>query len=145
MKAIYPTNRFLILLFFTFPAVLFSQSIQTDTFIRLGAEDFIIQMKLSQNEVLIDVRTKKEFKQERIPNALSASSSEILYSMTDTLDLEQPIFIYCEEESRSLTACSLLMERGFKHVYMLNDGILGWKKKKLNIDDSRIKHKRSSY
>ena len=125
--------------FLLLPYIVSSQPEQLQSFIGLDVEEFIIQMNLSENKVLIDVRTIEEFKKERIPDAISASNSEKLFSITDTLDLEQPLFVYCEEESRSISACTLLNFRGFKVVYFLKEGIVGWKLKHLNIDSTRIK------
>jgi len=98
-------------------------------------------MKLKENEVLIDVRTVREFQKERIPNALLANNSKILFSITDTLDLEQPLFIYCDDESRSSTACTFMIERGFRNVNLLKEGMIGWKNRNLEIDDSRIRRR----
>lgn len=119
-----------------------SQTTQKQSFNELDPPEFYIQMNLKENEVLIDVRTAREFQKERIPNAILASHSTALFSVTDTLDLEQPLFIYCEDEARSITACNLLADRGFKNVYMLKEGIIGWKKRDLEIDQTRIKRKK---
>ena len=133
-----------LLVFFLLPCLASSQSEQIHSFVSLEAEEFIIRMNLSENEVLIDVRTVEEFKKERIPNAIPANNSKKLFSITDTLDLEQPLFIYCDEESRSITACKYLQTRGFKYVYFLKDGIVGWKRKNLNVDKTRIKRKKTN-
>ena len=124
--------------FFLFSHALFSQSDQNRSVIVLDPHQFQIQMNLFENEVLIDVRTYEEFQKERLHKAILASNSKELFSITDTLDLEQPLFIYCDEESRSITACKFLIERGFIHVYFLKDGISGWKKRDLEVDDSRL-------
>ena len=99
-------------------------------------------MNLKENMVLIDVRTVREFQKERIPNALLADNSKVLSNITDTLDLEQPLFIYCDDEARSSTACNLLIEKGFKNVYLLKEGLIGWKIHNLEIDDSRIRRRK---
>jgi len=96
-------------------------------------------MNLFENEVLIDVRSYKEFRVERINNAILAGNSEELLAITDTLDFEQPLFIYCEEESRSITACSILIGRGFKQIHILKEGIFGWKQQGLAVDNSKIR------
>ena len=145
-KAISPKNMHFVFLFSICASLAGSQFQQTDSTVDLSAENFVLHMNLYQNEVLIDVRTQKEYNRERIPNALSASNRKILLALTDTLDLEQPLFIYCEEESRSITACSFLQERGFKYVYMLKDGIIGWKERDFTIDKKKItRRKRNKY
>jgi rhodanese-related sulfurtransferase len=142
---LFSSNNFYIRLIATivsllFTSVVFSQSDQA--YIALDAMDFFVQMNLSENEVLIDVRSLKEFKKERIPNAILANNSDKLFSITDTLDIEQPLFIYCEEETRSIAACKYLKSRGFNYVYFLHGGITNWKRKNLEVDNSRIRTKR---
>ena len=64
-----------------------------------------------------------------------------LFSLTDTLDREQSIFIYCVHTSRSITVCELLKKRGFINVFLLVDGITGWKIQELETDKKRIRKK----
>lgn len=133
---------FSLLIVIPFPRPAVSQTAQQRSFTKLDPNEFYIQMKLMENDLLIDVRTVREFQKERIPHAILASKSTVLFSIADTLDLEQPIFVYCEDEARSITACNLLIERGFRNVYMLKEGIIGWKIRNLEIDNSRIKRSR---
>ncbi len=128
--------------FLLFSQSTFSQTDQNGSFIKLDPNEFYIQMNLKENKVLFDVRTVREFKKERIPDALLAENSKALFSITDTLDLEQPLFIYCDDEARSSTACTFLIERGFKNVYLLKEGLIGWKMYDLQIDNSRIRWKK---
>ncbi len=132
---------FSFMLFFLFSQFTFLQTDQKRSFVELDPHEFYIQMNLTEDEVLIDVRTVKEFQKERLHHAILASNSNVLFSIADTLDLEQPIFIYCEDEARSITACTFLIERGFRNVYMLKEGINGWKRRNLEIDDSRIRRR----
>ena len=104
----------------------------------LDPHEFYIQMHRFSNHVLIDVRTYGEFRKERITNAILARNSEELFRVSDTLDLEQPLFIYCDVESRSITACELLHDKGFKYLYILEEGIIGWKDRDLEMDESRL-------
>ncbi len=117
----------------------FSQTVQKQSYIKLDPNEFYIQMKLKENPILIDVRTVREFQKERIPDALLANNSDVLFSITDTLDLEQPLFIYCDDEGRSSTACTFLIEKGFINVYLLKEGLIGWKVRNLEMDNSRIR------
>lgn len=77
--------------------------------------------------VIIDVRTKKEFKKGHLRNAVNAKDSKVLNQITDSLDLDQPLLVYCDEGTRSFTACIILVEKGFINVYNLETGLIGWK------------------
>ncbi|UCG27900.1 MAG: rhodanese-like domain-containing protein [Bacteroidales bacterium] len=107
--------------------------------LKLDPHEFYIQMKLSPNHVLIDVRTFYEFRRERIPDAILARNSEELFRIADTLDLEQHLFFYCKEDFRSSKACDLLHDKGFVYVYILKEGITGWKKMNLETDKTKLK------
>ena len=124
--------------FFCFWLTLYSQQDQNLSFVFLDPLEFSIQLKFFENEVLIDVRTYEEFRVERIKNAILARDREELSNITDTLDLEQPLFVYCEEESRSTTVGSILFEQGFKQVVLLKGGVSGWRHEGFAVDTSRI-------
>lgn len=93
----------------------------------VDAVEFFIKMQQHDNSVLIDVRTKREYKKERIDNSILAKKKKILLSIADTLDHEQPVFVYCDVGTRSFTACIILTDMGFKNVYNLERGLIEWK------------------
>ena len=132
----------LILIVLFIPAQLNSQITEQSDYTLLNPQEFMIQLNLEQNEVLLDVRSFDEFKKERLPNSLLASNSGQLFSILDTLDIEQPVFIYCEEENRSAVACNYAHKMGFEQIYMLEGGIVNWKKHNLKVDRTKIRRKK---
>ncbi len=102
-------------------------------------EKFIIQMKMHENHTLFDVRTWMEFKKGRIPHAINAENHNILFAYTDTMDLEQSLFLYCATNFRSKSAGRSLAEKGFKNIYILEVGFNGWKAAGNEIDRGRPK------
>ncbi len=115
------------------------QQEQSDTIIMLESNEFYIKLYQSSNPLLLDVDEYKNYMKERIPGAVSAATDDELFSLTDTLDREQLIFIYCVHTSRSITVCKLLKNRGFSNLFLLVDGITGWKKQELETDKNRIR------
>jgi len=105
-------------------------------------EEFSIQMNLHDHYILIDVRTRLEYRISRIPGAILAGTDAILYSLTDTLDRETPLLLYCTTHTRSLSAAKVLAEKGFKNIFVLDPGILGWKSAGKELDRQRIKRKK---
>ena len=94
----------------------------------VSAKIFRIKIYEFNNEIIIDVRTKKEFEESKISEAILAENSKILNQISDTLDFDTPILIYCEYGDRSITACELLSRKGFKHLYNLKNGLIDWRK-----------------
>ena len=84
---------------------------------------------LEPNEVLLDVRSKKEVKEGYIEGMThldfhSASFEEVIQK----LDKSKTYFVYCAAGGRSFKAAKLLEENGIKSVYNLNGGIIAWNK-----------------
>lgn len=90
-----------------------------------------LKQKLSRNEelVILDVRNEYE-------HQISNISDNILIPLGDLEqrleELEQyknsEIVVYCKSGFRSYVACNILESNGFKNVYNLSDGIIGWLK-----------------
>jgi thioredoxin 1 len=115
---------------------------ESDTVMKiLDIEAFIFQMKLDENHTLIDVRTRMEYKKGRIPGAILAETKDILFSITDTMDFDQSLFLYCATNFRSKSSGKLLAEKGFKNIYILEVGFNGWKGAGKEIDKSNPKRK----
>jgi len=118
------------------------QQEQPDTINMLDPNEFYIKLYQSSNPLLLDVGEYKDYRKERIPGAVSAATHDELVSLTDTLDLERPVFIYCVYISRSITASSLINNLGFSNVYVLINGIAGWKDLGLETDKKRIRKRK---
>ncbi len=114
-----------------------AQEQSTDTIHYVPPAIFQDLMYQHPGSVLIDVRIWNKYKKKRIPGALSAINPDSLSAITDTLDTEQYILIYCGYSDRSSTASELLKEKGFKNIYILKGGLNSWKKAGNPIDKSR--------
>ena len=78
--------------------------------------------------VIIDVRKPEEFADGHIANAVNID----FYSATfrngiDRLDKSQTYLVYCRSGARSLSSAKIMEELGFKEVYNMSGGIIGWK------------------
>ncbi len=112
-----------------------AQPKEMQSFSNIDAVEFHMGLQKYGNAVLIDVRTKREHKTERIPNSVLADKKKVLMSMMDTLDREQPLYVYCDEGSRSFTACIILADNGFTHIYNLEKGLIEWKKQGFVLEE----------
>ena len=94
----------------------------------LDAETFREMLTKDTDAVLIDVRTLWENNQSRIPNSLLIDiNNPVFAEEIDKLDKNKNYFLYCRSGSRSYYACAYMMKIGFKNVYNLKPGIIGWK------------------
>ena len=132
------TKKLYWILFLIIPFINLNAQMKSEKVYMLNADEFYIKLNSTPDKLILDVRELKDFKKERIQNAVSASSQQILLTITDTLDHEIPLFIYCDVITRSIEASELLKKKEFVRMYILEEGIIGWKKKKLPVDKKRI-------
>jgi len=112
---------------------------------RLGPVNFYIKLHESVYPVLLDVRTWKEYRKSRIPGAHLAENKVALTSFTDTLDKYQPLFLYCESETRSDQVVAILEKEGFKRIFILKGGFSGWVRQGYETDNKRIKKSKRKF
>jgi len=78
--------------------------------------------------VLLDVRTPKEFNEERIAGAVMVDYlSPGFRDEMAKLDREKMYLVYCRTGNRTKGALNVMRELGFRNVMHLADGITKWK------------------
>lgn len=78
--------------------------------------------------VVIDVRTKEEYQNGIIENAMNLDVFEMdkFLSEINHLDKSKNYFVYCMAGGRSASACKVMMDAGFENVFNLLGGINAW-------------------
>lgn len=84
----------------------------------------IEMMNNDPNMLILDVRTKEEFKTGSIPKAINIPVGELALKLSTIKKYkDKPILVYCASGMRSKNALLLLEGNGFKDVYNLKNGI----------------------
>ncbi|MGO0987880.1 rhodanese-like domain-containing protein [Clostridioides difficile] len=84
-------------------------------------------VKNEKDILLLDVRTKDEFNESKIENAINISLQELINNIDDIYEYkDKKVIVYCRSGHRSVTACNLLAEEGFKDLYNLKSGIIDY-------------------
>lgn len=83
------------------------------------------KMLQDKGYTLVDVREPYEFNDCRIPGSISIPLANLQKEHV-RLDKDAKIIIYCRSGRRSLDACKLLEEIGFKNVVNMVGGIMAW-------------------
>ncbi len=92
----------------------------------VDSNKFETQMNESNSQI-VDVRTPEEFAEGHIGKAVNMNVNDNDFeSKIATLDKEKPVMVYCRSGGRSAKAAGILKEKGFKHVYDLDGGMIGW-------------------
>jgi len=77
---------------------------------------------------ILDVRTPEEFSKGHLQNAINYDwNSSEFQNQIAVLDKEKPVFVYCLSGGRSNSAAENMRTKGFKEVYELQGGLIGWR------------------
>ncbi|MFC1937911.1 rhodanese-like domain-containing protein [Chloroflexota bacterium] len=77
--------------------------------------------------VILDVRTPREFDQGHIGNAINIDFyCETFREELDRLDKNKAYLLHCRSGNRSAQALAIMKGLGFREVYHMSDGIIGW-------------------
>jgi len=82
-------------------------------------------LEKNKNVFLLDVRTPQENSQARLPGSVLIPISEFERRIKE-VPRNKPILVYCAVGSRSKPAAEFLSKNGYKDVYNMTDGIVGW-------------------
>ena len=74
---------------------------------------------------LLDVRTPQENSQARLPGTVLIPINEFEGRMKE-VPRNRTILVYCAVGSRSKPVAEYLSKNGYKDVYNMTDGIVGW-------------------
>ncbi|MCB9260880.1 MAG: rhodanese-like domain-containing protein [Flavobacteriales bacterium] len=89
--------------------------------------DSCIDFLKSTDCIIIDVRSKHEFSQFRLPNALHLDLMDSNWmEKINELDKSQLYLVYCTLGVRSKSAVKLMDQLGFSSIYHLIGGILNY-------------------
>ncbi len=91
----------------------------------LSPELFLVEIALTSDAVLFDVRTQEE--RRNTPGLDGALSLDILADQFEerlsNWDKHRPYFLYCDTGKRSRMACEIMVEQGFVHLSYLAGGL----------------------
>ncbi|GAB4338727.1 MAG: hypothetical protein Kow00117_20030 [Phototrophicales bacterium] len=79
----------------------------------------------NEPHVLIDVRTRQEFSQGHLPNAMNIPMDEVNTRM-DEIPNDITVILVCATGNRSGMVASALTKAGYTNVYNLEGGTMSW-------------------
>lgn len=92
----------------------------------LDSNTFLALLKDNDDAILLDVRTKKEFDAEHLPNAINMDFlGPNFWEAYEKLDPSKIYLVYCRSGRRSSRVCLWMKNSGFDKVYNLDKGIQG--------------------
>jgi rhodanese-related sulfurtransferase len=88
-----------------------------------------LKQKVDKGETinLVDVREPNEFEEVNIGGRLVPLGKVQTMQVEELEDLkDKEVIVYCRSGRRSMLACQILDQMGFKDTYNLDGGILAW-------------------
>lgn len=101
-------------------------SVQEIKMKRVGVEEFA-KLRADKNNIVLDVRTEKEFKAGHIPGAVNIDvNAPDFEQQVAKLGTNKTFLVHCKAGVRSRRACGRLDAAGFQNLIDLAPGFDGW-------------------
>lgn len=99
-----------------------------DNTIILVDKDFMENEVISKEVQLIDVRTQEEYESGHIDDAVNFNiiDSEAFLNQIETLDKNEPVYLYCKMGGRSNRAANIMKAKGFTKIFDYSGGYNDW-------------------
>ena len=92
------------------------------------------RLQSSESAVVLDVCDAEAFKQGHIAQAINLPLEQIKDKITKlNKHKSKPIIVACQNGSRSAKAASILRNNEFSQLYILEGGLVAWKKENLPL------------
>jgi len=91
----------------------------------ISARDAKALLERNKNIYLLDVRTHQEYSQGRLAGSVLIPIGEFERRIGE-VPKNKTIIVYCAVGSRSKPVADFLDKQGYKEVYHMTDGIVGW-------------------
>ena len=94
----------------------------------LTQDEWRERLNNDDNAVILDVRTREEWDEGVIPNALLMDiyKGSAFIEEVKTLDKSKNYYVYCKAGGRSQQACHIMNQLGFDNTYNLSSGFMSW-------------------
>ena len=114
------------MLLITIPVSSCSKEIENANYKTINAEEAKAIIDTEENIVILDVRTKAEFDDGYIPNAILIPDAKLKEEVEMKIpDKDTKILIYCRSGNRSEKSAKILIEMGYNNVFDFG-GIMDW-------------------
>lgn len=88
----------------------------------------------TQPGIVLDVRTKMEVEEAHLEMSIHIDiQSPTFQDEIQKLDKEKIYYVYCRSGNRSYHAANFMIQNGFKTIYNMSDGIIGWSRLQLPL------------
>lgn len=95
---------------------------------QVEVKDLLKSIESNQEIVILDVRTPQEFAREKISGSVNLPMDQIGDKIESVIsDKNKTVYVYCLSGSRSVLAVDAMVKLGYKNVFDVKSGFLGWR------------------
>jgi rhodanese-related sulfurtransferase len=100
---------------------------QSNAFLNLDVKSFAEKIMKDKEVIILDVRTPAEFAEGAIKGAINIDvNASNFKEKVSTLEKEKSYLIYCRSGMRSVKACNIMSENGYRQLFNLLGGYQAW-------------------
>lgn len=119
-------NKIIIVVLILAVGIMIYTNRQEEGYQKISPQEVKDKMDSDENIVILDVRTKQEYKEGHILKSILVPVDDINTRIEDVVsDKDKEIIVYCRSGNRSKVAANTLLKMGYKKVYDLG-GIINW-------------------
>jgi phage shock protein E len=119
----------LLLMFFSF------NTLNAQTKMEVNSIQVDSILKTDSKLIVLDVRTRGEFTEGHVRGAINIDFHQPdALDRINKLDKNAKYIVYCRTKNRSGIVVNNMVQNGFKTIYQMMDGIVGWNMNKLPVE-----------
>ena len=101
----------------------------------VNSKEVSLMLQKDTKLIVLDVRTVEEFRDGHIKGALNIDIRQPdALAKIDKLDHNANYIVHCRTNHRSKIAVDHMIQSGFKSIYQMMDGFMGWSQNSLPIE-----------
>lgn len=98
-------------------------------------EELHARQQRGEHMIILDSRTPEEHRRTTIPGSRSAPGGELALRVADLVpDKDTEVVVHCAGRTRSIIGARLLQRMGYRKVYDLRNGTMGWGMAELELE-----------
>ncbi|MGL4825965.1 MAG: rhodanese-like domain-containing protein [Vibrionaceae bacterium] len=102
---------------------------------RLASPQQATLLMNQQNGVMLDLRSKDDFRKGHIAGAMRVSATDLKNGKLAEFEAHKshPVILVCKTGQTAIEAATILTKAGFEQVFVLENGLISWNEAKLPL------------
>jgi rhodanese-related sulfurtransferase len=111
-----------------------SMALHSQSPVEVNSTEVSAMLKRDKNIIVLDVRTAEEFSEGHVQGAINMDMHQPgILDNINKLEKNATYIVYCRTKNRSGIVVNNMLQNGFKNIYQMMDGIIGWNQSGLPV------------